>query len=384
MGCIMLRKCHLNTCSVGIATQDPELRKKFAGQPEHVINYFFFLAEHLREIMASLGFRNVNEMVGRADKLEPRKAIEHWKAQGIDLTNLLHRPQVPGWVATYRREDQEHGLDDVLDRKLIALSQEALNKGTRVSLNLPVHNSDRTVGAMLSGEVSKRYSEEGLPEGTIDITFDGSAGQSFGAFLAKGVSLTLKGDSNDYCGKGLSGGSIVVYPPEGSSFVPEENIIVGNVALYGATGGTAFFRGIAGERFAVRNSGAHAVVEGVGDHGCEYMTGGIVVVLDRTGRNFAAGMSGGIAYVHDGDGTFSSRCNQEMVDLEPVAEEEDVTTLHHLVESHFQATGSTRAQEFLQNWDQAVPKFVKIFPRAYRRVLEERRKRAEAELVPHG
>ena len=384
MGCIMLRKCHLNTCSVGIATQDPELRKKFAGQPEHVINYFFFLAEHLREIMASLGFRNVNEMVGRADKLEPRKAIEHWKAQGIDLTNLLHRPQVPDWVATYRREDQEHGLDDVLDRKLIALSQEALNKGTRVSLNLPVHNSDRTVGAMLSGEVSKRYSEEGLPEGTIDITFDGSAGQSFGAFLAKGVSLTLKGDSNDYCGKGLSGGSIVVYPPEGSSFVPEENIIVGNVALYGATGGTAFFRGIAGERFAVRNSGAHAVVEGVGDHGCEYMTGGIVVVLDRTGRNFAAGMSGGIAYVHDGDGTFSSRCNQEMVDLEPVAEEEDVTTLHHLVESHFQATGSTRAQEFLQNWDQAVPKFVKIFPRAYRRVLEERRKRAEAELVPHG
>ena len=386
LGCIMLRKCHLNTCSVGIATQDPELRKKFEGQPEHLINYIFFVAEHLREIMAQLGFRTLNEMVGRVDKLESRKAIEHWKAKGLDLTNLLHKPEVPEWVATYCCQPQDHGLDKALDHKLIELSRDALEHKTPVRIELPIRNSNRTVGAMLSGEISKRYGEDGLPENTINIRFKGSAGQSFGAFLAKGVSLTLEGDSNDYFAKGLSGGSIVVYPSGGSSFVPEENIIVGNVVLYGATGGKVFIRGIAGERFAVRNSGAHTVVEGVGDHGCEYMTGGVVVVLGRTGRNFAAGMSGGFAYIFDEDGSFHRRCNQEMVDLEPVVEKEDRDALHGLIREHFKFTGSANAEKILGAWDQMLPRFVKIFPRDYRRVLEERSKREEQELelAPHG
>ena len=380
VGCIMLRKCHLNACSVGIATQDPELRKKFVGQPEHVINYFFFVAEHLREIMAQLGFRTVNEMVGRVDKLETSKAIEHWKARGIDLTNLLHRPEMPDWVATYHCQEQDHGLDDVIDRKLIELSRPALDDRTPVNITFPIHNSDRTVAAMLSGEVSKRYGEDGLPEDTIQIYFKGSAGQSFGAFLAKGVSLTLEGDSNDYFGKGVSGGRIVVYPPEVSTFTPEENIIVGNVVLYGATGGRIFIRGIAGERFAVRNSGAHTVVEGVGDHGCEYMTGGVVVVLGKTGRNFAAGMSGGIAYIFDEDEDFHNRCNQEMVDLEPVAEEEDLEALHGLIQEHYERTGSAKAEQILGDWRRSVPRFIKIFPRDYRRVLKERQERKETEL----
>jgi glutamate synthase domain-containing protein 3 len=376
----MLRKCHLNACSVGIATQDPELRKKFVGQPEHVINYFFFVAEHLREIMAQLGFRTVNEMVGRVDKLETSQAIEHWKARGVDLTSLLHRPEMPDWVATYHCQEQDHGLDDVIDRKLIELSRPALDDRTPVNIALPIHNSDRTVAAMLSGEVSKRYGEDGLPEDTIQIYFKGSAGQSFGAFLAKGVSLTLEGDSNDYFGKGVSGGRIVVYPPEVSTFTPEENIIVGNVVLYGATGGRIFIRGIAGERFAVRNSGAHTVVEGVGDHGCEYMTGGVVVVLGKTGRNFAAGMSGGIAYIFDEDGDFHNRCNQEMVDLEPVAEEEDLEALHGLIQEHYERTGSAKAEQILGDWRRSVPRFIKIFPRDYRRVLKERQERKETEL----
>ena len=377
LGCIMLRKCHLNACSVGIATQDPELRKKFAGQPEHLINFFFFVAEDLRDIMAQLGFRTVNEMVGRVDKLETRVAIEHWKARGLDLTNLLHKPEVPEWVATYHCQSQDHGLEVALDHKLIELSRDALVNKTPVRIEIPIRNAYRTVGAMLSGEISKRYGEDGLPDDTIQIHFKGSAGQSFGAFLAKGISLTLEGDSNDYFAKGISGGRIVVYPQEGSTFVPEENIIVGNVVLYGATGGKVFIRGIAGERFAVRNSGAHTVVEGVGDHGCEYMTGGVVVVLDRTGRNFAAGMSGGFAYVFDEDGTFRGRCNQEMVDLEPVVEEDDLATLRNLIQEHFEYTGSAKAQKIIEAWEQMLPRFVKIFPRPYRRILQERRTKQE-------
>ena len=385
LGCIMLRKCQLNTCSVGIATQDPELRKKFTGQPEHVINYFFFVAEHLREIMAQLGFRTVNEMVGQVDKLDDRKAIAHWKAKGIDLRSLLCKPQVPDWVATHHCQDQDHGLERALDHQLIALSKEAIEKKVPVDIELPISNPYRTVGAMLSGEISKRYGEEGLPEGTIRIHFRGSAGQSFGAFLARGVTMTLEGDSNDYLAKGLSGGNIVVYPPKGSTFTPEENIIVGNVVLYGATGGKAFIHGVAGERFAVRNSGAQAVVEGVGDHGCEYMTQGNVVVIGRTGRNFAAGMSGGFAFVLDEDGEFPRRCNREMVDLEPLADQDDLDTVRGLLQEHLDLTGSAKARELLEAWDATVPKFVKIFPRDYRRVLQERKQRdKEPELVAHG
>ena len=384
LGCIMLRKCHLNTCSVGIATQDPELRKMFAGQPEHVINYFFFVAEHFREIMAEMGFRTVNEMVGRTDRLETRKAVEHWKARGLDLSSLLHRPETPDGVATYHCQPQDHGLDSALDHRLIELSRDALDNGTPVRFELPIRNSNRTVGAMLSGEVSKRYAEEGLPENTIEIGFTGSAGQSFGAFLAKGVSLTLEGDSNDYFGKGLSGGHVTVYPPKSSTFIPEENIVVGNVSLYGATGGKAFIRGVAGERFAVRNSGAQAVVEGVGDHGCEYMTGGVVVVLGPTGRNFAAGMSGGFAYVLDEDESFSRLCNREMVDLEDVVEDEDRAMLRSLIQEHMQATGSKKAQGVLDSWDDAVAKFTKVYPRDFRRVREAREKRADLEQVTHG
>ena len=380
LGCIMLRKCHLNTCSVGIATQDPELRKNFAGEPEHVINYFFFLAQHLREIMAQMGFRTVNEMVGRVDRLESRKAINHWKAKGLDFSNLLHKPEVPDWVATYHCQSQDHGLDRALDHKLIELSGEALEKKAPLQIELPIRNSNRTVGAMLSGEVSKRYGEDGLPDDTIQIHFEGSAGQSFGAFLARGISLTLEGDSNDYLAKGLSGGRIVVYPPRSSTFNPEENVIVGNVVLYGATGGKVFIRGLAGERFAVRNSGAHTVVEGVGDHGCEYMTGGVVVVLGGTGRNFAAGMSGGFAYILDEDGTFATRCNREMVDLEPVVDQDDLVTLRGLIQQHLEHTGSRKAKKVLDSWDGTVPRFVKIFPRDFRRVLEERKRTQGKEL----
>ena len=340
MGCIMLRKCHLNTCSVGIATQDPDLRKKFAGQPEHVINYFFFVAEHLREIMATLGFRTVNEMIGRVDKLETRNAIEHWKLKGIDLSSLLTIPSVPDWVSKYNCQVQDHKLDKVLDRSLIALSGPVFAKNQVVKANFPIRNSDRTVGAMLSGEVSKRYGEEGLPDDTIGIRFSGSAGQSFAAILAKGISFQLEGDSNDYMAKGLSGGHVSVYPSVKSTFASQDNVIVGNVALYGATGGKVFISGLAGERFAVRNSGAEAVVEGIGDHGCEYMTAGIVVVLGTTGRNFAAGMSGGIAYVLDDNGQFGQRCNTDMVDLESVEYEPDIRILKDLIGQHSHNTGS--------------------------------------------
>ncbi|HXH20692.1 MAG TPA: glutamate synthase large subunit [Dehalococcoidia bacterium] len=375
MGCIYLRKCHLNTCSVGIATQDPELRARFAGQPEHVINYFFFVAEQLRQIMAKLGLRTVNEMVGRVDLLDTRAAIDHWKARGLDFSALLHRPNVPENVATHKCQEQDHGIDRALDHKLIRLSAEAIERAKPVEFNLPVRNSNRAVGAMLSYEISKRYGEEGLPDDTIHINFRGSAGQSFAAFLAKGVTMTVEGDANDYFCKGLSGGRVIIKPMPESSFEPEKNIIVGNVVLYGATSGQAFIRGMAGERFAVRNSGAEAVVEGVGDHGCEYMTGGRVVVLGPTGRNFAAGMSGGEAFVLDEAGRFPALCNTEMVDLEDLAAPEDLAAVRRLIEDHHRLTGSVNAARVLADWDNMVRRFVKVMPRDYKRVLAERRAR---------
>ena len=380
LGCIMLRKCHLNTCSVGIATQDPELRKRFTGKPEHVINYFFFVAEELRQIMADMGFRTINEMVGRMDRLDGRKAVEHWKAQGLDFSYLLNMPDVPDDVATYCRETQDHGLENALDNKLIELSADALANGTPVELDLPISNSNRTVGTTLSYNVAKRYGEDALPEDTIQIRFTGSAGQSFAAFLAKGITMYVDGDSNDYFAKGLSGGKVVIKPPPEATFTPEENIIVGNVVLYGATGGKAFIRGIAGERFCVRNSGAEAVVEGVGDHGCEYMTRGNVVILGPTGRNFAAGMSGGEAYVLDEHDQFRDLCNTEMVDLENLAEPEDIATVRRMIEDHLGYTGSSNAQRVLDNWDDIIPKFVKVMPRAFKAIIAERKHR-EAEAV---
>jgi glutamate synthase domain-containing protein 2/glutamate synthase domain-containing protein 1/glutamate synthase domain-containing protein 3 len=374
MGCIMMRKCHLNTCPVGIATQDPRLRQKFDGAPEHVINFFFFLAEEVRQIMAKLGFRRMDDMIGRVDKLEMRPAIDHWKAKGLDFSAIFANPVVPSRVGRRCSIPQDHGLHLALDHKLMDLARPALDHQQPVSLSLPIRNIHRTVGAMLSGEIARRYGSAGLPDNTIHFRFSGSAGQSFGAFLAPGVTLELEGDANDYTGKGLSGGRIIVYPPKGSSFVPEENIIVGNVTLYGATSGEAFFNGMAGERFAVRNSGATAVVESVGDHGCEYMTKGLVVVLGPTGRNFAAGMSGGIAYVLDESGDFAAtRCNKSMVDLEPVIDPEDLNLLQHLIRRHHQFTHSARAAWILDHWSALLPKFVKVFPHEYKRVLGVRR-----------
>jgi glutamate synthase (NADPH) large chain len=368
MGCIMMRKCHLNTCPVGIATQDPALRAKFTGTPENVINFFFFIAEQVRRYMAQMGFRTFDEMVGRVDMLEARKAVDHWKAKDIDLSAILYSPPAPSRVARRCVQSQDHGLNEALDYKLIDNARDAVENGTPIEIKLPIRNVHRTVGAMLSGEIARRYGSAGLPDDTIRFQFNGSAGQSFGAFLAKGVTLELEGDSNDYTGKGLSGGRIIVYPPQSSSFLPEENIIVGNVALYGATSGEAFFNGRAGERFAVRNSGARAVVEGLGDHGCEYMTRGLVVVLGKCGRNFAAGMSGGLAYVLDETGDFAvKRCNPASVDLEPVTDDAD--TLFALILRHAEATRSPRAKWILENWELMLGKFVKVFPREYRRAL---------------
>src|SRR5271166_3444265 len=370
MGCIMMRKCHLNTCPVGIATQDPALRKKFQGTPENVINFFFYIAEEVRALMSKLGFRNMDEMVGRVDKLEMRPAVEHWKARGLDFSSILYNPQVPRKVGRRCLIAQDHGLEQALDYKLIDHAREALEHGTPVEFKMPIRNVHRTVGAMLSGEIARRYGSAGLPDDTIRFEFAGSAGQSFGAFLAKGVSLTLEGDANDYVGKGLSGGHLIVYPPRRSTFQPEENMLVGNVVLYGATSGEAFFNGMAGERFAVRNSGATAVVEAVGDHGCEYMTKGLVVVLGRTGRNFAAGMTGGIAYVLDETGEFGSvRCNQSSVDLEPVTDQTDIQALFNLITRHSELTNSPRAKWILENWGSMLPLFVKVFPHEYKRVL---------------
>ena len=390
-GCIMLRKCHMNTCSVGIATQDPELRKQFAGKPEHLVNYFTFVAEEMREIMAGLGFRTVAEMVGRTDALDAREAVDHWKAKGMDFSRLLHRqesqdPSEP----VYCDREQDHALDKALDHQLIAQAQPALKHKKPVQIDLPIQNSNRTLGAMLSGKIAKAYGEDGLPDDTININLTGSAGQSFGAFLARGISINLRGDTNDYMGKGMSGGRIVVCPHPDSKFVPEDNIIIGNVAMYGATGGQVFIGGVAGERFCVRNSGVQTVVESVGDHGCEYMTGGVAVVLGPTGRNFAAGMSGGIAFVYDKDDDFHIRFNDGMADLEPVKDAEDIAVLKGLIEDHEKYTGSTPAANILADWDAALKRFKKIMPRDYRRVLEERKRRAEEgterelESVGHG
>jgi len=370
MGCIMMRKCHLNTCSVGIATQDPVLRERFTGQPEHVINFFFFIAEQIRQHMAKLGFRTFDEMVGRVDKIDAAIANAHWKAKGIDLSSILYAPTVPSRVARRKVQAQDHGLDQALDHALIAKAAPALESKTAVTGSFAIRNVHRTVGGMLGGEIARRYGSAGLPDGTIHFKFEGSAGQSFGAFVPTGVTLELEGDSNDYLGKGLSGGRIIAYPPKTSFFLPEESILVGNVVLYGATSGEVFLNGIAGERFAVRNSGATAVVEGVGDHGCEYMTNGTVVVLGTTGRNFAAGMSGGRAFVFDDQGDFSSRrCNKASVDLEPLETEADVAEVRSLLERHRDYTGSPRAAWILEHWEEAQPRFIKVFPHEYKRVL---------------
>ena len=375
LGCIMMRKCHLNTCPVGIATQDPELRKKFKGKPEHVVNYLFMVAEEARELMALLGFRTINEMVGRVDCLNTDDAIQHWKADGLDLTSLLTPIELPHeGVGTYCTQAQDHGLDKSLDiTQLLDLAKPAIEKGEKVRAELPIVNINRTVGTILSNEIAKKWGQEGLPEDTVHFKFNGSAGQSFGAFLSHGVTLELEGDANDYIGKGLSGGRIIIYPPKNSSFLAEENIIVGNVCLYGSTGGQAFYRGRAAERFAVRNSGAHAVIEGVGDHGCEYMTGGRVVILGTTGRNFAAGMSGGVAYIWDPNDEFLANCNLGMVELEKVEEAEDVAELRELIEMHQNYTESPVAADVLDRWDETLPQFVKVMPTDYKRVLMEQK-----------
>jgi glutamate synthase (NADPH/NADH) large chain len=389
----------LNTCPVGVATQDPELRKRFTGQPEHVVNYFFMIAEDVRRWMAKLGFRSFDEMIGRSDKLDMQRAISHWKAQGLDFSRIFYKPEVDPKTAVYNCEQQEHGLENALDHVLIEQAQPALENGKAVVINTPIHNVNRTFGAMLSGEVAKRYGHKGLPDDTIAIKVKGTAGQSFGAFLAQGISIELEGEGNDYVGKGMSGGRIAIYPPKDCPIDPAENIIVGNTVLYGAISGECYFSGVAGERFAVRNSGAIAVVEGVGDHGCEYMTGGVVVVLGKTGRNFAAGMSGGVAYVLDGDGSFDQLCNLSMVELEPIPEEDDALEiaahqggdmethgrvhimsdmtrndaqrLKHLIQNHKHYTGSRRAQHILENWNDYLPRFIKVMPVDYRAALKE-------------
>ncbi|MEW8374219.1 MAG: glutamate synthase large subunit [Candidatus Thiodiazotropha sp.] len=399
-GCLMMRKCHLNTCPVGIATQDPELRKRFTGEPEHVINYFFFVAEEARRLMAQLGFRSFNEMVGQSDRLDMRKAINHWKAKGLDYSRLLKKPEAEPEVALYNSEIQDHGLDKAIDLELIKRAQPALEKGEAVKIEIDIHNYNRTFGTMLSGRVAERYGHKGLPDDTIYIKAKGTAGQSFGAWLAKGVTVELAGEGNDYVGKGISGGRLVIYPPENAGIgKAEENIIVGNTLLYGAISGECYFRGVAGERFAVRNSGVTAVIEGVGDHGCEYMTGGVVVCLGPTGRNFAAGMSGGIAYVLDEAGDFSERCNMAQVELEPIEEEDDALEnldhqggdleshgmvdlsrdmtrfdairLKQLIERHMHYTDSAVARRILNSWESILPKFVKVMPVEYRRALKE-------------
>jgi glutamate synthase (NADPH/NADH) large chain len=415
-GCIMMRKCHLNTCPVGVATQDPELRRRFTGQPEHVINYFFFVAEEVRELMARMGFRRFEDMVGRVDMLDTRKSIDHWKAKGLDFSRILHQPARGPQVALRHGQRQDHGLERALDHKLIAAARAALDDQQPVQIDINVRNVNRTVGAMLSGEVARRYGHAGLPDDTIHIRARGTAGQSFGAFLARGISIELQGDANDYVGKGLSGGTLVIFPPKESPVVPEDNIIVGNTVLYGAISGECYFRGVAGERFAVRNSGAIAVVEGVGDHGCEYMTGGTVVVLGQAGRNFAAGMSGGIAYVLDEAGDFVKRCNLSMVELEPLPEEHqaladyeaddgqleshgrvqvnhveqnDAQLLRTLIQRHLHYTGSERARTILDSFETYLPRFVKVMPMEYRRALKEmaaaqKQEPMKAERVQHG
>jgi glutamate synthase (ferredoxin) len=370
LGCVMMRVCHSNTCPTGVATQDPRLRAKFSGKPEYVVNFMRFVALEVREIMAQLGFRTVSEMVGRADMLAPKKAIDHWKAKGLDFSNILYSPDTGSNVGRYCSEAQDHGLEKSMDMtRLLEICKPAIERGEKVSAKFPITNNDRVVGTIVGNEITRSHGLDGLPDGTVNLRFHGSAGQSFGAFVPRGVTLELCGDANDYLGKGLSGGVIVVYPPAGSTFVAEENIIAGNVAFYGATSGTAYIRGMSGERFCVRNSGVNAVVEGVGDHGCEYMTGGTVVILGATGRNFAAGMSGGVAYVLDERGDFAGRCNTQMVALEEPGED-DIATLREMVTSHGERTGSTRAAALLADWEGSSARFVKVMPKDYKRVLQ--------------
>ena len=381
LGCIMMRVCHLNTCPVGVATQLPELRKRFTGDPAHAVNFMRFIAQEVREIMAHLGFRTMNEMIGRTDVLEPKEAIDHWKARGLDFTNILYQPRVPEDVGRYCQIAQDHGLDKALDNTtLLKLCAPALERGEKVTATLPIHNVNRVVGTIVGSELTRRFGEAGLPEDTIQLHFQGSAGQSFGAFIPRGMTFALEGDANDYLGKGLSGGKIIVYPPLGSTFVPAENIIVGNVALYGATRGEAYICGMAGERFCVRNSGVNAVVEAVGDHGCEYMTGGRVVVLGTTGRNFAAGMSGGIAYVLDEAGDFAQRCNPLGVWLERLADADETEQVRQMIHRHAQLTRSQRAFKVLALWEEMAPKFVKVMPRDYKRMLQAIAKAEQAGL----
>jgi glutamate synthase (NADPH/NADH) large chain len=382
-GCIMMRKCHLNTCPVGVATQDPELRKRFTGQPEHVVNYFFFVAEEVRELMASLGVRKFDDLIGRSDLLDTQAGIEHWKIHGLDFSKIFYQPAIEKEVSRRHNEEQSHGLEHALDNELIKLAKPALEKREKVSINLPIVNTNRTVGTMLSHEIAKRFGHEGLPQDTIQITLNGTAGQSFAAFLAQGISMELIGEGNDYVAKGLCGGRVVIKPPKAFKAKSHENIIVGNTVMYGATTGESYFSGVAGERFCVRNSGASAVVEGVGNHGCEYMTGGTVVVLGNTGQNFAAGMSGGVAYVYDEDGLFNKRCNPSMVSLEKVETKEaqakvpqhlnqpDEVILKTLIEKHFKYTNSERAKFIIDNWDKARTQFIKVMPNEYKRALNE-------------
>jgi glutamate synthase domain-containing protein 3 len=381
MGCIMMRVCHLNTCPVGIATQDPELRSRFAGTPEHVTAYLMFVAEEVRGLMASLGIRRFEDMIGRSDLLETDEAIDHWKARGVDLSMVLGSLDLPPEIPRRHTRAQVPVLDDALDWELVSMCEPAIQDGEQVRHGpVPVRNVNRAVGGILSGEIARRQGARGLPEGTIEIAFSGSAGQSFAAWLAPGVTFALRGETNDYTGKGLSGGIVAVRPPEAALFRAEENMIVGNTVLYGATAGRAFFRGLAGERFAVRNSGAYAVVEGVGDHGCEYMTGGRVIVLGRTGRNFAAGMSGGIAYVYDRDRGFKGRCNLELVDLDEMSQD-DEDEVRTLIAEHAQRTGSLVARNVLAAWERERARFVKVMPRDYKRVLQERADAEDAEAV---
>jgi glutamate synthase domain-containing protein 2/glutamate synthase domain-containing protein 3 len=375
MGCIMMRVCHLNTCPVGVATQNPELRKRFTGKPEDVENFMRFIAQEVREVMAQLGFKQFNKMIGRTDRLEVKKAVDHWKAKGLDFSKILYQPEVPTDVGRFCTIPQDHGLDKALDNTvLLKLCEPAIERKEKVVAVLPIRNVNRVVGTIVGSEVTRRWGAEGLPEDTIEIHFTGSAGQSFGAFLPKGMTFTLEGDANDYLGKGLSGGKIIVYPPEQCTFVPAENIIIGNVALYGATGGEAYIRGMAGERFCVRNSGVTAVVESVGDHGCEYMTGGRVVILGPTGRNFAAGMSGGVAYVLDEAGDFPRRCNQQMVGLEKLEDADEIEVVWKMVQRHQTYTNSARAARILENWNTMVAKFAKVMPKDYKRVLQSMKK----------
>ncbi|HYW71736.1 MAG TPA: glutamate synthase-related protein, partial [Pyrinomonadaceae bacterium] len=374
LGCVMMRVCHLNTCPVGVATQDPELRRRFTGDPDYVVNFMKFIAREVRELMAELGFHSFDEMIGRTECLDLTGEIDHWKAHGLDFSELLYRPSVAESVGRFCQIKQDHGLAESLDQTvLIKLCGPAIKHRQKVEINLPIRNINRAVGTTVGSEITRRHGAEGLPEDTIRLNFEGSAGQSFGAFVPRGMTLTLSGDANDYFGKGLSGGKLIVYPPPESPFTAAENVIIGNVALYGATSGSVFISGLAGERFCVRNSGAVAVVEGVGDHGCEYMTGGRVIVIGATGRNFAAGMSGGIAYVLDRDGDFHLNCNTQMVDLTRIEDESEIELVKQLIFQHAEYTRSARATEILLAWEQYLPAFVRVIPHDYQRVLEAQR-----------